>query len=251
MRLSRSSIAVVLGLLATAAVGVPATVDATTTPTIRAHLVRPGVIRYTHTAAIHGVVQVGGVGDPGVSVTLRVDSYPFDGYRDAATAVTDAQGDFTFRVRPSRNTNFRVAGPSSSVSNVVRAIVLPDFSTTSNAPSTVIHAHVTLHYPPGVSETHQPVYWYLALNGAQRARFQKTTFMPKPVRPGWTKFTVSLPTGLAPGVGYRYRYELLYRDRPTSGIGLRACVSHLRGDHHPLGHRSCKHPMAVHFKPWS
>jgi hypothetical protein len=61
-----------------------------------------------------------GGGNAGRTVTLREDPFPFgDTSKAVATAVTDAQGDYTFTRRPALNTIFRTTAGSTRSANVL------------------------------------------------------------------------------------------------------------------------------------
>jgi len=72
----------------------------------------------------------------GVTVTLREDPYPFgDGTKSVATAVTDAQGDYSFTRRPSVNTVFGVtASPVRSPNALVNVRIRMSLRVSDSSP---------------------------------------------------------------------------------------------------------------------
>jgi hypothetical protein len=88
-------------------------------PTNLSIAAQPGTVVFGSATAISG--RLGGANNGGRTVTLREDPFPFgDGDKAAATALTDAQGDYTFSREPKLNTTFRVlAGPTRSPNVIV------------------------------------------------------------------------------------------------------------------------------------
>ena len=72
----------------------------------------------------------------GVTVTLREDPFPFgDGTKPAATAVTDAQGDYSFTRRPSVNTTYGAsAGPTRSPNVLVNVRIRMSMRVSDSTP---------------------------------------------------------------------------------------------------------------------
>lgn len=224
----------------------------TTTPTITARLPHHGFVGYRHTATLTGTLSLSGTPQPGMTVQLMSDSFPFGSFAAGPTTTTNAQGAYSFAVSPKVNTHYRVAGPSSSESPVAHLYELASFvSLTATAPRNVVTVHGKLHYPARVHEQGHKLYWYLALNGSQRARHVATTRVPAAFKPGWSRFTAHLRTGLPLGVTYRYRYVVLTPDIPRQGLGLTGCTSSFPEDRWPLSKSTCKVPAHLHVSPWS
>lgn len=68
------------------------------------------------TTVFQGVTVIGGrltgAGNSGAKVTLREDEYPFTGDKPVASTTTDAQGNYSFRRAPARNTQYQVTSGS-------------------------------------------------------------------------------------------------------------------------------------------
>ena len=81
--------------------------------------------------------RLNGTAKAGVTVTLREDPYPFgDGDKPVASAVTDAQGDYSFTRRPSVNTVFGVsAGPTRSPNAVVNVRIRMSLRVSDSTPA--------------------------------------------------------------------------------------------------------------------
>ncbi len=239
------------GLVAGTSTGNAPTARSAAAPTITARLPHHGFVRYRHATTLTGKVTLGGTPEAGVTVKLRSDPYPYGSYKSGPTTTTDAQGGYLFKVSPTVNTHYRVTGPTTSMSPVVHLIELAAFvDLKSTAPGNVVTVHGKLHYPARVHEQGHKLYWYLALNGSQRPRHVTTTRVAAPFKPGWSRFTAHLRTGLPLGVTYRYKYEVLTPDLPHQGIGLNGCTSNFSEDRYPLARSTCTVPAHIHFAPW-
>jgi hypothetical protein len=116
---------------------------------------------------------------------------------------------------------------------VTAVVVIHQGHWSFQAPSNVVTVHVKIHYPPSVHEAGHPVYWYLALNGSRTARLKTTTKIGGPFKPGWSRISAHLRTGLPAGTAYRFEFFYLIRDLPHHGLGLAPCRSTLKGGRFP------------------
>lgn len=237
----------ILGGLALADPGV-----ASATPTITAHLQPKGAVPYDKTTSVAGRVTSGGAGMAGQSVQLKADTFPYGSYRTQGTTTTDAKGRYSFTVKPPLNTRYRVTAVGTSATAPATAYVTFDpVSASSSAPRSVVYVHATIRYPRSVREAGRKVYFYLALNGRQRAPYKTTVRVGPEYKPGYSHITASLRTGVPRGTAYRYRWEYVLGDQPYQGLGLAACRSKLPGDTIPLGLSRCPVPKYLTFSPWS
>jgi len=66
----------------------------------------PNPVRFGKTVTISGKLR--GADNAGKTIELEADEYPFNGkFAHAATTTTDAQGDYSFQVKPDRHTQYR------------------------------------------------------------------------------------------------------------------------------------------------
>ena len=79
----------------------------------------PNPVVFGRTTTISG--RLNGPDNGGKVVTLRGDGYPFGGFQNLGTAVTNAQGDYSFAQTPSVNTRYqaRQGNTESAVLNVL------------------------------------------------------------------------------------------------------------------------------------
>ena len=70
---------------------------------------KPANIAFGHASRLRGSVTFGG-GEtrPGLPVELQASPFPYAGYVTVAKSSTDAKGGFAFKVKPDRNTRYRV-----------------------------------------------------------------------------------------------------------------------------------------------
>jgi hypothetical protein len=80
----------------------------------------PNPIVFGRTTTIAG--RLSGPDNAGKTVTLRGDGYPFGAFQNVATAVTNAQGDYSFAQTPALNTRYH-ARQGSQETGVVTVLV--------------------------------------------------------------------------------------------------------------------------------
>jgi hypothetical protein len=221
------------------------------TTTVSTHLTPAAAVNLGDTTSVHGQVLDGGSPFAGVTVQLQTDRFPFGTFSNGPQGQTDAQGRYSFTVSPTLNTRYRVTVPGAASAPVTAVVVTRQGHWSFKAPSNVVTVHVKIHYPPSVHEAGHPVYWYLALNGRRTARFKTTTKIGGPFKPGWSRISAHLRTGLPAGTSYRFEFFYLIRDVPHHGLGLAPCQSTLKGDRFPLGHTSCRRPARFRIAAWS
>lgn len=226
-------------------------VSAAGSTTVSAHLSPKAAVHLGASTTVRGQVLTSGSPAPGVTVQLETDRFPFGSFHSGAQRQTDAHGRYAFTVTPTLNTRFRVSTPGGSSAPVKAVLVTHQGSFGYKAPSNVISVHVKIHYPPSVHEAGHRVYWYLALNGSRTERYKTSTTIGKPFKPGWSRISARLHTGLPAGTPYRFNIRYLIRDRPHDGLGLAACRSTLKGDRFPLGRASCQRPSRFRIPAWS
>jgi hypothetical protein len=221
------------------------------TTTVSAHLTPRAAVNLGNTPTVHGQVLDSGSPVAGVTVQLASDRFPFGAFGNGPQSQTDAQGLYSFTVSPTLNTRYRVTVPGATSATVTAVVVPQQGAWSAQAPSNVVTVHVKIHYPPSVREAGHPVYWYLALNGSRTALFKTTTKIGAPFKPGWSRISAHLHTGLPAGTPYRYEFFYLTRDLPHQGLGITPCQSTLKGDRFPLGHTSCRRPASFRIPAWS
>ncbi|MGH3498408.1 MAG: hypothetical protein ACRDP1_13185 [Nocardioidaceae bacterium] len=113
----------------------------------------------------------------------------------------------------------------------------------SRAPGTVVSASFWLHYPRGAVEAGHKAYWFLSINGARFARYRTTTTIPRSFKPGYSRLSANLRSGVPPGQQYHYFVVVLVHDLPGQGLGIARCSE--PWDRYALGLRSCLVPRRV------
>jgi hypothetical protein len=95
---------------------------------------KPTPVVFGSATALSG--RLTGTAKAGVTVTLREDPYPFgDGSKPVGSAVTDAQGDYSFTRRPTVNTIFGVAaGPTRSPNALVNVRIRMSLRVSDSTP---------------------------------------------------------------------------------------------------------------------
>ena len=220
-----------IALTAGVALAIPLTAEAAPTLSIEAgHRLIP----YTGSVTISGRLSSG---RRGVTVSLRADRFPFDGFKRRATTTTDEDGRYRFRVRPKLGTRYQAAAGTTPVTRsatktVYVAAVAEDFSCSpcgwNSAPtsgSVTYHERFTVRYPPSVDLAAERVYFYWGQrNGSQTKPPAKVEFVkrvkPERVRPGEMKVKITYKF-TAPGRPYNYVSRTCGRDHfARDGLGL-------------------------------
>lgn len=224
--------------------------SAASTTTVSAHLTPRAAVNLGDATTVHGQVLDSGSPVSGTTVQLQTDRFPFGAFSNGPQGQTDAQGGYSFTVSPTLNTRYRVTVPGATSAPVMAVVVPHQGRWSVQAPSNIVTVHVKIHYPTSVHEAGHPVYWYLALNGSRTAHFKTTTKIGQAYKPGWSRISAHLRTGLPAGTSYRFEFFYLIRDVPHHGLGLAPCQSTLKGDRFPLGHASCRRPASFRIPAW-
>ena len=232
-------------LTAVVALAIPLAAQAAPTLSIKAgHRLIP----YKRSVTISGRLSSG---RRGVTVALRADRFPFDGFKRRATTTTDKDGRYRFRARPSLGTRYQAAAATDPpVRSATRTVYVAPSATdfvcspcgANSAPasgSVTYHESFTVHFPRSLDLASQPLYFYWGQrNGSQTeppAEVKRVkTVKGKLVRPGEMKVKITYKF-TAPGREYNYVSRRCGRDHfAKDGSGLPG--------HHRCGDKTIEYP---------
>jgi hypothetical protein len=187
--------------------------SAATTVTIKA---APPETQFGITTKISGKVTVDGAPAAGQAVQLEGRRYPYEAdFAAVATAVTAADGSYSFERSLDRNWQFRVAAPGAT-SKRARVYVFPDTTLTFRARSSrVIKLTQRYRVPKGV-RLEQPTIFYVGKRGKATAPRVASAKLER-IRAGRYRSTavVRLPAAWKG----RFRYASCFRYTGGSGMG--------------------------------
>jgi hypothetical protein len=165
---------------------------------------------------ISGKVTVDGAPAVGQAVQLEGRRYPYESeFAAVATAVTAADGTFSFKRSLDRNWQFRVATPGAT-SKRVRAYVFPDTTLTFRARSSRVIKLTQRYRVPKSVRLEQPTIFYVGKRGRATAPRVATGKLER-IRAGHYRSTavVHLPAAWKG----RFRYASCFRYTGGSGMG--------------------------------
>ena len=125
-----------------------------------------------HTDIAYGqVVTLRGRAAPGTQIQLVSDAFPFDRFTPRKSTVAAADGSFSFRVRPDRNTSFKaIAGSAESAAVVVYADALVAFARKLSRGGRRLSVGVAAKGPRDLPLGGRVVHFYYRKRGARQFR---------------------------------------------------------------------------------
>jgi hypothetical protein len=206
---------------------VPASASAA--PALELTLAKPSV-RYGAAHTVTGTLTDGATPLAGQEIVLEGERYPFKGsFRELARATTDAKGEFAFKPALDRNHRLRVVAPAQgSVSQVVRAYVLPSFELSFRALKPGVARLYQRYTVPKTVKLTAPTLFYLGARGAKQSSMRVSA---KTKRTSAGHYTAIATVHLPRAWHGRFRFGSCFRTSPGSGMGdpLATCPKlHLR-----------------------
>jgi Beta-lactamase enzyme family len=193
-------------------------------------------IRFKASTAISGMLMDNPTGNGGRTVELQVDPYPYGSFTDGPSATTSADGSYSFRVSPGRNTRYRVrfAGPPPTRSPTIRVTVRELIRTRLRYPP-LGRARIAVYsrHPADLHWGGERTIWYLSSGSRRHLQRVKVTHTHD-VKPGLTRLRATLP--VPPG---RFRFAACFNAPGQAALGPPAAHPrchglHFRGDRHAL-----------------
>lgn len=164
----------------------------------------PAEIGYGHSTTIGGRLVDATAPAGGRSVVLQASPYPYRTYRLLSTTTTAPDGTYSFRVRPDRNSRFRVTAAASSQTVVATLQVVVDareHASLRYLPLGRVRVSISLLHPTDLRWGGRIVYWFETPGRSRIARLVART-RTRERRAGLTilQATFAVPAGL-----FRYR----------------------------------------------
>jgi hypothetical protein len=187
---------------------------APSTPTLSAHAHR-SEIRFKSSTRISGKLA-DSAASAGQTVELRADPYPYGSYVHGPSTKTGADGSYSFRVGPSRNTRYRlaVASPPAVRSRIVRLTVGERVATRiTYLPRGRAWIVIRSRHPADLRWGGERVAWYVSsgLNGPiKRVEATRT----REAKPGLTRLAASVPIPAG-----RFRFAACFKREPKGAMG--------------------------------
>jgi hypothetical protein len=190
-------------------------------------------VTYGQDIAFSGRYTAQGRGIANVPIVLQTDEFPFSGgFQSVAFKRTNASGEYSFSVRPSHASSYRVSvegspaiSPMATVYVVARDLGSCNLCGSGNTPG--LHTLVVgdvYEVPPGPLAIHGPEYFYYGQNnnsGAAPATIQLVKTVPLRRIAGnkledTVHYTVYFPAG-----PFEFKFVSCYKDaEPQDGLGL-------------------------------
>ena len=177
-----------------------------------------GGVRYGAETTVRGAVTEGGVPLAAQPVVLEARRYPFRGaWRALATAVTGADGGFSFTRALDRNHRLRVRHePTGALSATLRAYVYPSFRLAfRELPGGAIRITQTYRVPRDV-RLRRRTRFYVGPQTRRRAPL-RAIVPTRLIRPG--RYRAVARVRIPASFGGRFRYVSCFPYSPGSGMG--------------------------------
>jgi hypothetical protein len=173
-------------------------------------------VRYGAETFASGIVTEAGVPLAGQPVVLEGRRYPYRGeFRPLATAVTGADGAFSFAQELDRNHQLRVRH-AVGLSPALQAFVFPSFTLEfTELPAGVIRIVQTYRVPRDV-RLRAPTRFYVGAQSHRRALL-RATVPTRRMRPG--RYRAVARVRIPASYGGRFRYVSCFAYTPGSGMG--------------------------------
>jgi hypothetical protein len=204
----------------------------------------PAEFEFGAATAVSGTLDgPDGLGEPGQSVTLERDQYPFAGYQRIAHATTGAAGSYAFSdLTPDRDTRYEVVDTaeanvvSRSVTVVVNTPVVTHVSTLAHGEITVTSSAV---HSRAFDWNDRPVRWYVSRAGSPTSTLAARTLTDE-VRAGTTvlKATFYPPSGA-------FTFRACFTAAGTRGLGEPEAASRCEVNGSAVGHPAAAVPSAT------
>ena len=175
-----------------------------------------GEIPFTASTDVSGEVTGHLGGDGGLAVDLLADPYPYGSFVTEASRTTAADGSYSFRVTPGRNTRYRVAlHGTPGVRSDMTAVTVDELVATSVRYETPGRARTVIQsrHPADLKWGNKHVRWYLSPGPRSKLRRVDGGRTTTP-RPGVTrmKTTLEVPAG-------RFRFAACFDARSLAAMG--------------------------------
>lgn len=205
----------ILGLLVTGALALPASAQAA--PLLTVELARESV-RYGAAHQVTGTLLDGTMPLSNQEVILEGRRYPYEGsYRVIERGTTDADGAFELDAELDRNHRLRVVAPAQKLtSKRLQAYTLPGFELSFRALSPGVVRLYQRYTVPKPVRLSAPTLFYLGKRGASRASLRRTGAV-KRVRAG--RYTSQVTIRLPSSWDGAFRYASCFRASTGSGMG--------------------------------
>ncbi len=221
----RRAVAVACSGLALFGAAAAAAAGGATTLTVHVHRAE---IRFKGSTAVSGRLSNGDA-SAGQAIELRADPFPYGSYAPGpTTTTTDADGTYSFRISPDRNTRYRVAfqGPPAVRSHPAHVTVDERIGTRVRyLPRGRARLSIRSRHPADLRWGGERAKWYLSSRGRgpmKRAEVTRT----REATPGRTRLAATVPVPAGP-----FRFAACFKRRPTGAMGP-------AGSHPPCrGHR--------------
>ena len=222
--------------LALSVVAAPAAAGSATTLSLHAH--RPEIL-FNGSTKVSGRLANGDA-SAGQTVELEADPFPYGSPAPGPTTTTGADGSYSFRVAPDRNTRYRVAfaGPPTVRSRAAQVTVEERVRTrVQYLPRGRARLSVRSRHPADLRWGGERAIWYVSSGRRGPMRRVEVTRTREP-KPGHTLLavTVSIPAG-------PFRFAACFKREPKGAMGRAG--SHARCHGHRF-HGSPKSPYTGH-----
>jgi hypothetical protein len=174
-------------------------------------------VRFGHAHSVSGVLADGAAPLPGQTVVLEGQRKFLGPFKPLATAVTDAQGAYRFKVKLDRNYRLRAVAPALSVASpAVRAYTFPAFTLTFQALKPGVVRLIQRYTVPRDVRLTTPTLFYL---GPAKARFSRLRKPAKTRRLSPGRYRARLKVTLPAAWKGRFRFGSCFHTSPGTGMG--------------------------------